>query len=106
MNDGNFRYGFANPKQVLDIYQLLCSGKGEAYEQLCCHFDSETKNGSEMSKYDNLLEKAIESIALTFRKRVASGLLGSRGFVVPDKNMQAEASKDFELITWLVIKEV
>ena len=106
LDDGNVRYGFANPKQVLDIYQLLCSGKGEPYEQLCSLFDGETKNGSEMSKYDNLLEKAIESIALTFRKRVAAGLQGSRGFVVPDQNLQAEASKDFELITWLVIKEV
>jgi len=106
LDDGNVRYGFANPKQVLDIYQLLCSGKSEAYEQLCSIFDCETKDGSDMSKYDNLLEKAIESIASTFRKRVAAGLQGGRGFVIPDKNLQAEVSQDFELITWLVIKEV
>ena len=31
LDDGNVRFGFAHPKQILDIYRILCSGKAEAY---------------------------------------------------------------------------
>ncbi len=104
LDDGNVRYGFANPKQILDIFRLLCSGKTEPYQQLCTYFDRETGDGRNMTRYDQLLEKSVESIIATYRKRVASGLQSGRGFIVPNIDQQAESTQDFELITWLVIK--
>ena len=57
-----------------------------------------------MKTYNVLLQKAVESIASTFQKRVVTGLQTERGFVIPDKKHQATETTDFELITWLVIK--
>ena len=104
LNDGTVRLSFAQPKQILEIYRLLCSGKAAAYQQLCQLFDSETQNGSDMSLYNKLLDAAVESIARTFQKRVAAGLQAGRDFKIPDEQEQAREAADFELISWLVIK--
>ena len=104
-DDGTVRYGFAQPKQILEIYRLLCSSKVSAYEPLCQLFDNETKNGTDMQLYNRLLAATVESIAKTFQKRVASGLQNSRDFVIPNLHEQAREATDFELITWLVIRQ-
>ncbi len=104
LNDGNVRFGFAHPKQILDIYRILCAGKAEAYGQLCNLFDQETKHGSDMKVYDQLMQKAVGSLASTFRKRAASGLQSGRGFVLPNAQEQVHEKTDLELVTWLVIK--
>lgn len=102
--DGNIRYGFTHPKQILSIYRELCAGKASAYEKLCGLFDQETRDGRNMALYNGLLERAVESIAATFVKRVTSGLQSARSFVIPNRDQQANATTDFELVTWLVIK--
>ena len=58
-----------------------------------------------MKVYDTLLQKAVDSLAATFRKRAASGLQSGRGFVLPDAKEQVHEKTDLELVTWLVIKE-
>ena len=103
-DDGTVRFGFAQPKQILEIYRLLCTGKTAAYEQLCQLFDNETNNGADMKLYNRLLIAAVDSIAKTFQKRVAAGLQTSRDFVIPNQSEQARETTDFDLITWLVIK--
>jgi hypothetical protein len=102
--DGTVRFSFAQPKQILEIYRLLCSGKAAAYEALCQMFDAETTNGADMKPYNQLLAAAVASIAKTFQKRVAAGLQSGRDFVIPEQREQAHETTDFELITWLVIK--
>lgn len=103
--DGNVRFGFAHPKQILDIYRILCSGKAEAYAQLCNLFDQETDHGNDMAAYSALLQKAVDSLAATFRKRAAASLQSARGFVLPNALEQIHEKTDLELVTWLVIKE-
>jgi len=103
-DDGTVRFSFAQPKQILEIYRLLCSGKAAGYEQLCQLFDTETNNGADMSLYNKLLAAALDSIAKTFQKRLAAGLQSGRDFVIPDQHEQARETTDFELITWLVIR--
>ncbi len=104
LDDGNVRFTFAQPKQILDIYRILCSGKDQPYTQLCNLFDQETNHGSDMKAYDTLLKKAVDSLAATFRKRAASGLQSDRSFVLPDAKEQIHEDTDLELVTWLVIK--
>jgi hypothetical protein len=104
LDDGNVRFGFAQPKQILDIYRVLCSGKAEPYPQLCNLFDQQTNHGSDMQLYDFLLQKAVDSLATTFRKRAASGLQSGRSFVLPNAQDQVQEKADLELVTWLVIK--
>jgi len=104
-DDGNVRFGFAHPKQILEILRLQCSGVDAPYEQLCNLFDQETGNGSDMGLYSGLLQKAVESIVATFHRRVAAGLQSGRDFVIPERTQQANGNEDFDLITWLVIKK-
>ncbi|MBN2702697.1 MAG: hypothetical protein JXR23_00660 [Pontiellaceae bacterium] len=103
-DDGTVRFNFTHAKNTLTLFQKLCAGKDEPYQALCDLFDWETQHGRDMSKYDDLLGKAIASIAAVFKKRLAVGLTAGRDFVLPDRSEQAKDDSDFELITWLVIK--
>jgi hypothetical protein len=97
-------FTFAQPKQILDIYRLLCSNQSQVYEELCYLFNQETEEGYNMSKYNQLLESAVNSITKTFKSRSLKGLFNSgKGSFLPSKNQQVNSTNDFELITWLVI---
>jgi SNF2 family DNA or RNA helicase len=104
LDDGNVRFGFAHPKQILEMYRILCSGQTDPHGSLCRLFDAQTNDGADMKVYDVLLGKAVDSIASTFRKRAASGLQSGRSFVLPNKEDQVHEKTDLELVTWLVIK--
>lgn len=103
-DDGEVRYTFAQPKQILEIYRLLCSDRPAVNELLCALFDQETSNGRNMVRYSDLLAKAVASIGRTFRKRAAGQLQAGRGGLLPTRAEQPGGGDDFELITWLVIR--
>jgi SNF2 family DNA or RNA helicase len=103
-DDGEPRYSFAQPKQILEIYRFLCADQAAVYEPLCALFDVETKGGHDMSRYSYLLDRAVRSIARTFRRRAAAQLTAGRGALLPTLDQQATESSEFELVTWLVIK--
>jgi hypothetical protein len=103
-DDGNVRLNFIHPKQILNIYRQLCSGKAAAYEDLCAAFDQQTKDGSDMIHYDRLLQRCVDAISATFQRRVAGGLQDSRSFIIPEEDEQPNDTSEFELVTWLVIK--
>jgi SNF2 family DNA or RNA helicase len=105
LDDGNVRFTFAQPKQILEIYRILCSGKSEPHAELCDLFDQQTNHGADMKFYDRLLRKAVDSVAVTFRRRAASGLQSGRSFVLPDEKEQVNENSDLDLITWLVVKK-
>ena len=102
-DDGLVRYGFAHPKQILELFRKACSGVTVPYEDLCNLFDQQTCNGADMSAYDHLLQQAVASIASTYKRRAIGALLAGRSGVLPDRAQQVGAATDFELITWLVI---
>ena len=102
--DGEVRFTFAQPKQILEMYRLLCENAKNPYEELCALFDKQTDNGADMTQYNDLLEKAVRSLSLTYKKRAIGNLLSSRSGTLPKKQQQVSQTTDFELITWLVIK--
>ena len=102
--DREVRFTFAQPKQVLEMYRLLCAGKTLPYEDLCNLFDQRTQDGADLKLYSGLLEKAVDSIVGTFRRRVSDNLLSGRGVMLPDLKKQVRKADDFDLITWLVIQ--
>ena len=104
-DDKTVRFTFSHPKQILEICRLLCAGKDSPYEQLCNLFDQETSNGNDMTRYANLLTRAVDSIARTFQKRAISHLQSGRSAVLVEQRKQARQTSDFELITWMVIKD-
>jgi len=103
--DGEVRYNFTAPKQVLDIFRALCQGKSEPYAKLCEWFDSETENGREMGTYSELLKKAINAIAAQYSRKNMANLFTGRAGKLVDSAQQVSDAADFELITWLVIGE-
>lgn len=103
--DGEVRFTFAQPKQILEMYRLLCAGVDTAYDDLCVLFDRLTNNGADMTQYNDLLQKTVDSLSRTYDKRAISNLLSGRGGVLPSKPEQIRHTTDFELITWLVIKD-
>ena len=103
-NDGTVRFSFTQPKQVLEMFQVLCSGQPAAYEQLCKLFDQETSDGADMTVYSSLLHSAIAAMVGTAKQRAARQLTMGRSAQLPAASEQARAATDFDLITWLVIK--
>jgi len=103
-DDGTVRFNYTHPKQILEIFRLLCSRANKPYEELCDIFNNETDNGSQMDKYNKLLKTAIAEINSVFKKKVKIGLTRDRGALLIPKAKQADKTDHFELITWLVIK--
>ena len=103
--DGVVRFTFARPKQILDMYRLLCAEVEDPYDNLCALFDQQTNNGADMAQYNDLLQKTVDSLSRTYGKRAISNLLSGRGGVLPLKAEHIHQTTDFELITWLVIKD-
>ncbi len=104
-NDKTVRFTFAQPKQILEIYRILCAGKDSPHRHLCNLFDQETGSGNDMSRYSELLSRAVDSIARTFQRRVIRHLQSGRDGVLVDQGKQVSETSDFELVTWLVIKD-
>lgn len=103
-DNGDVRYNFTHAKQILEIFRMLASGNDRAFEKLCDIFNVETSNGNNMGKYDELLEKAINEITKTFKKRAIGALISGRGGKLPPQSQQVKGAADFELITWLIIR--
>ena len=104
--DGVVRYNFAAPKQVLDIFRALCQGKTEPYGDLCKLFDEQTSHGQDMSAYSALLDKTVAAIVAQFTRKNAANLFTGRGGKLMDASKAVKSNNDFELITWLVIKDM
>ncbi|NJR40017.1 MAG: hypothetical protein HC781_15840 [Leptolyngbyaceae cyanobacterium CSU_1_4] len=102
---GEVRYSFAQPKQILEIYRVLCAERSLPYAALCDAFDGQTHQGQDMSVYNALLESAAASIMQTSRRRSLAQLQTNRGAVIGNVQEQMRSSTDFELITWLVVQD-
>jgi hypothetical protein len=104
-SDGNLEYGYTNPKQILDVYRSLCAGKKEPLEELCKQFDRETEDGSKMEAYSQLIKSSIDSIVGRVKKANFANLgYGGSGKLEKESNLPTKTD-DFELITWLIVKE-
>ncbi|KAA3619696.1 MAG: ATP-dependent helicase [Calditrichaeota bacterium] len=102
--EGDVRFNFTHPKQILEVFRLLCSEKTEPYQKLCAIFNKETNDGTDMKLYKNSLDRAVKAIVSTFKRRTVQNLLSGRGGQIIDEQKQISQTSDFDLITWLIIK--
>ena len=102
-DDGEVRYNFTAPKQVLEIFRAVCQGQEQPYKQLCELFDQRTANGEDMTHYSKLLEQAVAAIAAQFTRKTTGNLFTGRGGKLTDASKQVKHANDFELITWLIV---
>ncbi|MGM9734436.1 MAG: helicase-related protein [Prevotella sp.] len=102
-DDGEVVCDHLHPKHLLDIMRLLCKGKGDYDRQLCKAFNKETKDGRKMEKYSALLQQAIDSI-VQIKEESDIDSLFSLGETTALKG-EIKGLDDFELITFLIVRE-
>lgn len=99
---GDIHVKYSNPKQVLDMFKGLCADKNEVLVDLVKEFNKETKNSNDMSKYTDLLEKAVFDIKGILEKKGTDSLFELGESTLLTNNVSG--LNDFELISFLVIK--
>ncbi|NCC34051.1 MAG: ATP-dependent helicase, partial [Chloroflexia bacterium] len=87
-DDGVVRFGFSQPKQILEIFRTLCAERTTPYQALCDLFDAQTQDGSDMRVYSKLLDQAVVAITGSFRRRMGAQLTLGRGGVLPEQQKQ------------------
>ena len=103
-DDGTVRLTFVQPKQALTLFREVTAGHTEAVERLCRFFDQKTGNGADMSHYDGLVTKAVQSIQHTFGKQALKNLASDpRGKLPSESQAPTVDSTQYELVTWLSI---
>ena len=102
-DDGDVVCDHLHPKHLLDIMRLLCKGKSDYDRQLCKSFNKETKDGRKMEKYSALLQQAIDSI-VQIKEESDIDSLFSLGETTALRG-EIKGLDDFELITFLIIRE-
>ena len=104
-NTGDIRYGCANTREVLNLFESAAREKSQPLQDLCIQFDSKTKNGDDMMLYNKLLRAVINHISrahtTTQTKNLRRG--GPRDFKLTPRSEVPRDTNDFELVTWLII---
>ena len=85
----------------MDIYKALCQSKIEPIEHLVKDFNKETKNGSVMTKYTDLLEKAVFDIKGVAEKKGVKSMFQIGAATLFENTVSG--LNDFELISFLVV---
>lgn len=98
---GDIHITNSSPKKILDIFKALCQGKKEPIEALVKTFNKETKNGSVMHKYTELLEKAVFDIKGVVEKKGVQSLFQIGAATLFENTVTG--LNDFELISFLVV---
>ncbi len=103
-NDGEVRYNYTHAKQTLELFGELARGQDEPLLHLCDVFDRETDHGRNMKKYDCLLDSVFSAISKHFEQQETHGL-SHRDGIMSKQSEHPRGANDFELVTWLVIKD-
>lgn len=102
--DGDIVCDHLSPKDMLDKMRYLCKGKSEPNTVLCKMFNKETRDGKDMRELSKLLESAISSIIEVKEESDIDAFLG--GGQISFLSNEIKGLDDFELICFLVIKEL
>lgn len=101
-DDGTVKYNHLEPHKLLSYMRLVCKGFSTPDKSRCALFNKQTKDGMDMSKYSDLLGKAIQSIIQVKDESEVDSLFsdGSSTF----GQGEIKGLDDFELICFVVLK--
>ena len=99
---GSIHVKNTNPKKILDLYKVLCQTKDKPIEKLIKAFNKKTKNGSDMSEYTDLLEKAVYDIKGIVEQKGIQSLFQLGQATLLDNTVSG--LNDFELVSFLVVE--
>ena len=103
-DDGDVVCDYLNPKKLLDDVRLLCRGKKEPIKAAYSRFNEDTDDGRNMKEVSNLLSDAINSIIDVKEESDIDSLFSVGGTSALMSSVSG--LDDFELVCFLVIKEV
>ena len=103
-DDGDVVCDYLNPKKLLDDVRLLCRGKKEPIKAVYSKFNEDTDDGRNMKGVSNLLSDAINSIIDVKEESDIDSLFSTGGTSALMSSVSG--LDDFELVCFLVIKEV
>jgi hypothetical protein len=103
-NQGEVITNHTEVKRLLDLVRSSCKGLDEPVINVCKLFNSETNDGRQMTSYSDLLNQSIGSIIDVKEDKDMDSLFTAGGTTILEGNIKG--LDDFELITFLVIKEV
>ncbi len=89
-------------KQVLDFFKKLSIGNKAVNQELVDAFYAETNGGSDMSKYSELLSKAIEAIKGKQEEVGIASMFSPGGTSVQMELL--DDLDDVELVSFLIIR--
>ena len=99
--DGQVLSNHLNVKNTLDLLRYISKDKKEPLKEAYNKFNDDTNDGSNMSKYSELLNKSIESI-ISVKEETDIESLFRRGGTTMLQN-DIKGLEDFELIAFVVI---
>jgi SNF2 family DNA or RNA helicase len=102
--DGTIIYNHLQSKKSLDIFKKLCSINKTIDTQAVANLNKTTQNGKNMSTYQYMLEATIQSIIGKTEEKGIESLFSRGGTSLTQDNFSA--LEDFEVISYLIIKEV
>lgn len=104
-DDGAVRYSFRHAKQILTLFGALARGREQPLKDLVAAFDRATEHGAEMGSYERMAMAAVRATAGEYRRTTLRDLSLKRSGKLPERGEQPKEASDFELVTWLVIRE-
>ena len=102
--DGTIIYNHLQSKKSLDIFKKLCSINKTIDTQAVANLNKTTQNGKNMNTYQYMLEATIQSIIGKTEEKGIESLFSRGGTSLTQDNFSA--LEDFEVISYLIIKEV
>ncbi len=100
---GEVIHDYTEVKRLLDLVRNSCKGQDKPIPEVCQRFNEETANGRNMQVYSERLNSAIHSmINVKEEKDLDSLFTGGKTTALTDT---ISGLDDFELISFLVIKE-
>ena len=103
-DNGVVKYNHLEPHKLLSYMRLICKGSKTPNKTLCGVFNTETRDGSDMTKYSVLLGKAIQSIISIKDESEIDSLFSDGGTAFGQGEIKG--LDDFELIAFVVLKTV
>lgn len=100
-DDGEILSNHLSVKNTLDLLRYVSKGKKDAIKEAYTKFNDYTNDGSDMSKYSNLLNESIESI-INVKAETDIESLFRRGGTTMLQN-EITGLEDFELIAFVVV---
>lgn len=98
---GEVKLNFTRTKKILDILKKISLGKFSPDENAVANFNKITSNATNMSKYQNLLARAVYAITGKEEEKGVESLFQRGGTVLSKDSFQG--IDDFEVISYLIV---